>query len=83
MLQKLFSLSLNLLFTACKDRVSFSICQMFQAKSQYFKYHTGLNFPNTIHKSKPLYGLQFHPESFMTSCGKTIVQNWLLSLRSK
>lgn len=35
------------------------------------------------HKSKPLYGLQFHPESFMTSCGKTIVQNWLLSLRSK
>ena len=41
------------------------------------------NIMSCSHKSKPLYGLQFHPESFMTSCGKTIVQNWLLSLRSK
>ena len=41
------------------------------------------NIMSFSHKSKPLYGLQFHPESFMTSCGKTIVQNWLLSLRSK
>ena len=41
------------------------------------------NIMSFRHKSKPLYGLQFHPESFMTSCGKTIVQNWLLSLRSK
>ena len=40
------------------------------------------NIMSFSHKSKPLYGLQFHPESFMTSCGKTIVQNWLLSLRS-
>lgn len=41
------------------------------------------NIMSFSHKSKPLYGLQFHPESFMSSCGKTIVQNWLLSLRSK
>ena len=41
------------------------------------------NIMSFSHKSKPLYGLRFHPESFMTSCGKTIVQNWLLSLRSK
>lgn len=41
------------------------------------------NIMSFSHKSKPLYGLQFHPESFMTSCGETIVQNWLLSLRSK
>ena len=41
------------------------------------------NIMSFSHKSKPLYGLQFHPESFMTSCCKTIVQNWLLSLRSK
>ena len=41
------------------------------------------NIMSFSHKSKPLYGLQFHPESFMTSCGKTIVQNWLLSLRSE
>ena len=41
------------------------------------------NIMSFSHTSKPLYGLQFHPESFMTSCGKTIVQNWLLSLRSK
>ena len=33
------------------------------------------NIMSFSHKSKPLYGLQFHPESFMTSCGKTIVQN--------
>ena len=41
------------------------------------------NIMSFSHKSKPLYGLQFHPESFMTSCGKNIVQNWLLSLRTK
>ena len=41
------------------------------------------NIMSFSHKSKPLYGLQFHPESFMTSCGKKIVQNWLLSLRKK
>ena len=41
------------------------------------------NIMSFSHKSKPLYGLQFHPERFMTSCGNTMVQNWLLSLRSK
>jgi anthranilate synthase component II len=30
------------------------------------------------HKSFPLNGVQFHPESIMTSEGKKILQNWLL-----
>ena len=29
------------------------------------------------HKSKPLFGVQFHPESIMTPDGKTILQNFL------
>ncbi|MGM0565233.1 MAG: anthranilate synthase component II [Bacteroidota bacterium] len=29
------------------------------------------------HKSLPLYGVQFHPESVMTPDGKTIIKNWL------
>lgn len=32
------------------------------------------------HRTKPLYGLQFHPESFMSNCGKRIMENWLNSL---
>ena len=30
-----------------------------------------------MHKSAPLYGLQFHPESIMTPDGKTILSNFL------
>lgn len=29
------------------------------------------------HKQYPLHGIQFHPESFMTSCGNQIIQNFL------
>ncbi len=29
------------------------------------------------HKILPLYGLQFHPESYMTEFGSKIIENWL------
>ena len=29
------------------------------------------------HKDYPVYGLQFHPESIMTPCGRTILKNFL------
>lgn len=29
------------------------------------------------HQSLPIYGVQFHPESFMTEFGKEILENWL------
>ena len=29
------------------------------------------------HASLPLHGVQFHPESIMTSCGHRIVANWM------
>ena len=32
------------------------------------------------HKTWPVYGIQFHPESIMTSCGKRILRNFLESL---
>lgn len=31
------------------------------------------------HRSYPIYGVQFHPESFMTPYGKTMLQNFLNS----
>jgi para-aminobenzoate synthetase component 2 len=33
------------------------------------------------HQDYPLYGLQFHPESILTTCGKEILRNFLESLR--
>ena len=32
---------------------------------------------STRHVSLPLHGVQFHPESIMTSCGHRIVANWM------
>ena len=32
------------------------------------------------HKTVPIYGIQFHPESIMTGCGKQILGNFLESL---
>ena len=29
------------------------------------------------HKKHPIEGIQFHPESFLTSAGETIIKNWL------
>lgn len=29
------------------------------------------------HCEKPVYGMQFHPESILTPCGKRLLENWL------
>lgn len=34
------------------------------------------------HRTHPTYGLQFHPESILTGCGKTILKNFLTERRS-
>ena len=42
------------------------------------------NDPNIImaveHKKKPIYGVQFHPESIDTVDGKKLIQNFIESL---
>ncbi len=30
------------------------------------------------HKERPVYGMQFHPESVLTPCGKQLLKNWLV-----
>lgn len=35
------------------------------------------------HATRPLYGVQFHPESFATICGKTIAQNFVNIVRAQ
>ncbi|QDJ12398.1 anthranilate synthase component II [Mergibacter septicus] len=35
------------------------------------------------HRQYPLYGVQFHPESFITQQGKALLKNWLLTTRNR
>ncbi len=30
-----------------------------------------------MHKTRPVYGIQFHPESVLTPCGKKLIENFL------
>lgn len=39
--------------------------------------HTGSVVMGIQHESAPLYGVQFHPESFMTEFGRSIIENFL------
>ena len=34
------------------------------------------------HKTRPVYGLQFHPESILTPCGRTILESFIRESRS-
>lgn len=35
------------------------------------------NIMSVRHRHLPVFGVQFHPESCMTDCGRTMVENWL------
>ena len=35
------------------------------------------------HRSLPIEGVQFHPESFLTEHGHSILRNWLMALREE
>ncbi len=35
-----------------------------------------------IHLSKPIWGVQYHPESILTPCGKQLMENWISSWNS-
>ncbi len=34
------------------------------------------------HQSKPIYGVQFHPESILTPAGRIIIDNWMSSIKT-
>jgi anthranilate synthase component II len=46
---------------------------------------TGISSDGTIqaiqHQTLPLFGLQFHPESILTPQGKTMISNWIKTLK--
>jgi hypothetical protein len=35
------------------------------------------------HSTQPTEGVQFHPESILTTCGETIIPNFVLAVRGK
>lgn len=39
--------------------------------------HNGIEIQGIKHKTKPIYAVQFHPESFATHCGKELATNFL------
>lgn len=41
------------------------------------------NIMSVIHNNLPIHGLQFHPESYISECGSSIINNWLESISSK
>lgn len=38
------------------------------------------NIMSVRHRTKPIFGVQYHPESFMCSHGQTIIDNWLATV---
>lgn len=38
------------------------------------------NIMSLRHRSRPVYGVQFHPESCISNCGGQIIRNWLDTL---
>lgn len=41
------------------------------------------NVISVKHNNLPIHGLQFHPESYISECGSSIINNWLESISSK
>ena len=41
------------------------------------------NVMSVKHNNLPIHGLQFHPESYISECGSSIINNWLESISSK
>ena len=35
------------------------------------------------HSKLPIYGVQFHPESILTPEGRTMIENWIESVRNR
>lgn len=35
------------------------------------------NIMSLKHRRLPVYGVQYHPESYMSNCGKVLISNWL------
>jgi anthranilate synthase component 2 len=44
-------------------------------------YDEAGNLMSFTHCSLPIYGVQFHPESIITTQGRTIIENFILSVR--
>lgn len=44
---------------------------------QVGSYDEDGNIMSLYHKNLPIYGLQFHPESYMSNCGIGILEHWI------